>query len=704
MIHRYSRRPVSNRPEIQDLLRRSIENHPPPDKLEEFSTPSPITSVEDTDSTCSGDSEISEDTSSQPLLDDFGRPWSAINSYSGTRLSTACSSTFSWGDNEFEKATSQQVQQMFSEIDELLFEEKKCSRVQSLEKECQEWKCSFPHFRILGKQIVAPVDEAYCWYPGPERITTPLPTSSPGPGADVNELCVLGKKVTFSGLPQCKESDFMQKIATFPGEEDEEAENGVIVAEGFVEEYLAFHHRDLEDDSCEKKVGLVLQYESRLGLPPVSPRQCRRNTIVAELFDEVWLEVLGCMEELIHKHWEGHVSDEEKSIASDESAGMEPMNLFLPLKTQLSQVQVPAFSSYFTKSQVPQAHIGTVQNRPNSLQIQGFPFHQRNPPLPGKIQTQKTTISSGNFWMDCTMDPDERPVLRPRSSTTSSNRFRTNHLQEHSVSSLPHSVHSARRRNPPRTLHPIHSSLFHSGTPVGSIDDVVQGIRLQTASDRLSAPTLPLRHNALLPPIGSTDIDHSAAKLTARPQKMRMHSNRAHSAVMDDTSHLPPRDRFLGHENFTRPKTTHTFRSDISYHRSFTALEYAHQSHTGRRSAGPDLQKTIALVNSQFLLLTKIFNNSLEWLISLAQFLPNLAQATEPLRQLLRTVQAWYWNAHQEQAFQRIKKMRILLDILAHYNSLLLTTVAADASSTGLGTVVFPRTARWMSQTGLLCL
>ncbi|XP_072347437.1 primary cilium assembly protein FAM149B1-like, partial [Scyliorhinus torazame] len=606
---------------IQDLLQCSVETHPLPDKPEEFSTPSSITSVEDVDSTSSGDSEVSEDTSSQPLLADFGHPWSVINS-TGTRISTACSSTFSWGDNEFEKATSQQVQQMFYEIDELLFEERKCARVQMLEKECQEWKCSFPHFRILGKQIVAPVDEAYCWYPASERVPNPLPTSSSDP--DINELCVLSKKVTISGPPQCKEGDFMQKIATFPGEEDDEAENGVIVAEGVVEEYLAFHHRDFEDDACEKKLGLALQYENRLGLPPVSPSHCRRNTIVAELFDEVWLEMVGCMEELIQKHWEEHVSDEEKSIASDESAGIEPKNLFLPLEAQLSQVRGPAYSSYLTKSQrfdttewlalqlqravkhqprwcgsgvtyssdeVQQAHTGAVQTRPNSLQIQGIPFHQRSPPLAVKIQTQKSAVSSGNFWMDWSMDQDERPILRPRSSTISSSFFHANHLLEHSVSSLSYPVHSARRRNPPRTLHPIHSSLSHSGTPVGSIDEVVQGIRLQTASDRLSAPTLPLRHNALLPPIGSADIDHSAGKLTARPQKMRMHSNRAHSAVIDETSHLPPRDRFLGYECFTRPKTSHTFRSDISYHRSFTALEYAPQSHMDRRFAGPELQK-----------------------------------------------------------------------------------------------------------------
>ncbi|XP_043534564.1 protein FAM149B1-like isoform X1 [Chiloscyllium plagiosum] len=625
MIQRYSRRLLSTPPEIQNLLHHSVENHPLPDKLEEFSTPSPITSVEDVDSTCSCESEISDDTSNQPSQDDFGHHWSAANSYTGTRISTACSSTFSWGDNEFENTTSQQVQQMLCEIDELLFEDKTCSHVQKLEKECQEWKWRFPHFRILGKQIVPPADEAYCWYPGPENVATPLPTFSSSSEGDVTELCVLGKKVTISDLSQCKDGDFMQKIATFPGEEHEEAENGVIIAEGIVEEYLVVDRRELEDENYEKKLAPTLQSESRLGLPLVSPSHCRRNIIVAELFNEVWLEFLGCMEELIRKHWEGHISDEEKSTASDESAGIEQTNLFLPLEPQLSQVRVPALTSYLTKSQrfdstewlamqlqktfksqprwcgsgvtyrtdeVQQAYSGAVQSRPSSLQIQGIPFHQPSPSLSGKIQTQNTAISSGNFWMDCTMDQDERPVLRPRSSIISSNHFRANHLLEPSVSSLSYPVPSARRRNPPRTLHPIHSSLCHSGTPTGSIDEVVQGIRLQTASDRLSASTLPLRHNALLPPIGSIDIDHSAGKLTARPQKIRMYSNRAHSAVIDETSHLPPKDRLLGHEYFTRPKTSHTFRSDISYHRSFTALEYAHHAHTDRRFAGPDSNST----------------------------------------------------------------------------------------------------------------
>ncbi|XP_051897288.1 protein FAM149B1-like [Pristis pectinata] len=412
MIRRYNRRPVCNTLEICGLLQSSTDSHPLPDKQGEYSAPSPITSIEDADSISSGESKISEDTNSHFLLADIGRPWSAMNSYTETRLSTACSSTFSWGDNEFETAASQQVQQMFFEIDELLFEEKKCSRVQRLEEECQEWKCSFPHFRVLGTQIAAPVNEAYGWYPGRDEGKTPQPTSIPGSDTAVNELCLIGKSATFSGLSLCKGNDFMQKTAMLPWEEEEaEPEDNVIIAEGIVEEYLALHYRDWEDDCFETRLDLSLQYENRSGLPPISPSHCRRDTIVTELFDEVWLEVVGCMEELIRKHWDRHVSDEDKNISSIENTGFDPFNFLLP--------PVP---------QVQQTHIGMVQTKPNSLHIQGIPFSHRNLPVPEKVE-----------------DPDERPVLWPYSSNHPANRFPSNHLLEHSICSLSQPLHSTQR-------------------------------------------------------------------------------------------------------------------------------------------------------------------------------------------------------------------------------------------------------------------
>ncbi|XP_059802184.1 protein FAM149B1 isoform X6 [Hypanus sabinus] len=457
MIRRYRRKPVCNTLEICCLLQSNSDSHPVPDKQAEYSAPSPITSIEDADSSSSGESKISEVTYSHLLLADGGHPWSAVNSYTETRLSTACSSTFSWGDNEFETAASQKVQQMFFEIDELLFEEKKCLHVQGLEAECQEWKCHFPHFRVLGTQIAAPVNEAYGWYPGREEGKTLQPISCPGSSTAGNELCLIGKSAIFSGLSLCKGNEFMQKTAMLPWgeeEEEEEPEDNVIIAEGIVEDYLALHYKDQEDDCFETRLDRSLQYKCRRGLPPISPNHCRRDAIVTELFDEVWLEFVGCMEDLIRKHWDYHASDEEKNISPNEDTGYKPFNFLLP--------PVP---------QVRPTHSGMVQTRLSRLHIQGIPLSRGNPLVPKKIK--------------------------------------------------------------------------------------------QSARGCLSASTQFLRHNALLPPIGSTDIGHSAAKLSEQPQKSQIHSNRTQSAIISETSHLPPRDKYVGNKYLTRPKTTHTFQEVI---------------------------------------------------------------------------------------------------------------------------------------------
>ncbi|XP_069741980.1 protein FAM149B1-like isoform X1 [Narcine bancroftii] len=303
MIRRYSRRPVCNTLEIHDLLQSSVDSQTP--------ASSPITSTDVADSISNGDSKNSEDTNPHLMLIDIWQPWSAVNSYTDTRLSTTCSSSFSGNGNEFESAASQQIQQMFLEIEELLFEEKKCSRVQRLEEESQEWRAHFPHFRILGTQIAAPCYEAYGWYPGPEEIKTPEPFSIPGSGNAMNEICLVGNSAPISQFHRGKGNRFMQKIAKVPQEEEEERKDDVIIAEGFVEEYLALHCKDLEDDCFETRLDLSIQYKNRNGLPSISPNSCRRNTIVTELFDEIWLEIVSCMEELIRKHWDRHVSGTE---------------------------------------------------------------------------------------------------------------------------------------------------------------------------------------------------------------------------------------------------------------------------------------------------------------------------------------------------------------------------------------------------------
>ncbi len=42
----------------------------------------------------------------------------------------------------------------------------------------------------------------------------------------------------------------------------------------------------------------------RGGVPPVSPHACIRDAVADELFDDIWREVVGLLEELLHKYWE----------------------------------------------------------------------------------------------------------------------------------------------------------------------------------------------------------------------------------------------------------------------------------------------------------------------------------------------------------------------------------------------------------------
>lgn len=39
-------------------------------------------------------------------------------------------------------------------------------------------------------------------------------------------------------------------------------------------------------------------------LPPVSPYRCRRQAVLDLLFDDIWQQLVGCMKDLVQRHWE----------------------------------------------------------------------------------------------------------------------------------------------------------------------------------------------------------------------------------------------------------------------------------------------------------------------------------------------------------------------------------------------------------------
>ncbi|XP_041738722.1 protein FAM149B1 isoform X2 [Coregonus clupeaformis] len=632
MISRYSRRPVSHNLEIRGLSRSSLDHHPLPEEVDDDFLPQRLlhdlqeaVSTYNSSETTSAASRRSDCPTA--TTGDTTRSWSGIHSYTGTGISTERSSVFSWGYDEFDKAASRQVQQMFEEIDDKLYEGRGGAHLRGLQDECHQWAFRFPHLRIQGSQLVCPSDEGFQWYATSGKGTSTASSSSAGQNDSISskpqdkdkpstskDLCVQGRKAMLSR----PSADVDHPPGTPSGSRGHDRPR-VIEAEGLMEEYLAFDCRDMDD---EWERGWVGAARRRNCLPPVSPYRCRKQAVLDLLFDDVWRELFGWMEELVRRHWEGCVSDYEKNAVNFSPSQSDAQNPFLLLST------LPTLLPRLGQSMVPQL-TGSLQTQ--TTKSRGSKYKPRRK---SKMQKKPSTVCNSHLEAKCcrstpstassrlpveaavthhnlnelivihgiplqqrnlgvmerAQDPEERLVInRPGSTVILSSKPRPRRVLEQSSSSLSRPAQSARRRNlPPRTLLPLVPSLTQSSA-TRTMDEVIRGTRLPTASDRLASPPMPLSRNTLLPPIGTGEAEPMHSGQHFRPtQRHRDSSSRAHSAVTDEAGSLLPRDRLHQLDVFSRPNTTHTYRSDTPYRRSFTVLDNIGQGRPGRASVGTD--------------------------------------------------------------------------------------------------------------------
>ena len=74
-----------------------------------------------------------------------------------------------------------------------------------------------------------------------------------------------------------------------------------------------------------------------------------------------------------------------------------------------------------------------------------------------------------------------------------------------------------------------------------------------------------------------------------------------------------------------------------------------------------------------------------------AQFIPNFAEITGPLRQLTHKNVKWKWTNHKQKSFEVLHNVLLCDTVLGYYEMGCETRLQVDAGPNGLGLILLPK-------------
>ncbi|XP_051025658.1 protein FAM149A [Acomys russatus] len=500
--------------------------------------------------------------------------WSCSSTQSSaTGLSTERSSVSSWRDDEFDKVNAQKVQQLFWEVEEMLFEGKVSPQTQNLLAECSEWTRRFPHLRVLGRQLIPPADEGFQHFQGslPSADSHKPSPHVPDHSSSIRELCISGSQIVPEVLSDSDPTDPDGLQLASPTSYSSLKEE-LYHVDGNIEEYFAFDRKQDGDERLEQNPTLRGRKWHRHGLPPVSPHDCVRDAVAAEVFDHVWTNVVEILEDLIRKTWESSLTDEKKHKEKLKVAENRSPNVPMP-RVSMDVSSVPpsrssetlhaSLASHFNPPQFSQLHrfsSNFYSDLSGVMTIQAKPLQQRPTYFADKTQNEQDDNLSGGGVGGAFSRHKLGRIPDPRGPQT-----------------------SAKKTPLHRRLPSIASDPQRLRTPTVYSDEVLRGTKLQTGIEHLPSSAVPTSRSRL-PPIGSEAGEQNGVASGSRPVSYRGRhpQSRMLSAVPDSIERSPLRERTIVLEHFSRPSTTHTFRSDTPRKGSLTPMDLVAHTWTGQ--------------------------------------------------------------------------------------------------------------------------